>query len=69
MTDFDFELQMAQANKTISSKVETVFMATDPSLSYISSSMVKEFAAYGKSVKDLVPEIILRKVEEKYNIL
>ena len=69
MTDFDFELQMAQANKTVSSKVETVFMATDPSLSYISSSIVKEFASYGKSVKDLVPEIILHKVEEKYNIL
>jgi len=69
VNDFDFELSMAQANKTISSSVETVFMATDPALSYISSSMVKEFASYGKSVKGLVPEIILHKVEEKYNIL
>ena len=69
VNDFDFELSMAQANKTISSKIETVFMATDPGLSYISSSMVKEIASYGKSVKDLVPELVLHKVEEKYNIL
>jgi pantetheine-phosphate adenylyltransferase, bacterial len=68
-TDFDFELQMAQANKTVSPDIETVFMATDPSLSFISSSMVKEFASYGKSVKGFVPDLILRKVEEKYNIL
>ncbi len=69
MSDFDFEFQMAQVNKTISTKIETVFMATEPSLSYISSSIVKEFASYGKSVKDLVPEIVLHRVEEKYNIL
>ena len=69
VNDFDFELSMAQANKTISSKIETVFMATDPGLSYISSTMVKEIASYGKSVKDLGPELVLHTVEEKYNIL
>lgn len=68
-TDFDFELQMAQANKTISSDIETVFLATDPRYSFISSSMVKEFASYGKSVSGFVPEQVLRQIEEKYNIM
>ena len=68
-TDFDFELQMAQANKTISSDIETVFLATDPRYSFISSSMVKEFASYGKSVSGFVPEQVLRQIEGKYNII
>ena len=68
-TDFDFELQMAQANKTISSDIETVFLATDPRYSFISSSMVKEFASYGKSVSGFVPEQVLRQIEGKYNIM
>jgi pantetheine-phosphate adenylyltransferase len=68
-TDFDFELQMAQANKTISSDIETVFLATDPRYSFISSSMVKEFASYGKSVSGFVPEQVLQQIEGKYNIM
>ena len=68
-TDFDFELQMAQANKTISSDIETVFLATDPRYSFISSSMVKEVASYGKSVSGFVPEQVLRQIEGKYNIM
>ncbi len=68
-TDFDFELQMAQANKTMSSEIETVFLATDPKYSFISSSMVKEFASYGKSVAGFVPEQVLQQIERKYNIM
>ena len=68
-TDFDFELQMAQANKTISSDIETVFLATDPRYSFISSSMVKEIASYDKSVAGFVPEQVLRQIEGKYNIM
>ena len=68
-TDFDFELQMAQANKTISSDIETVFLATDPRYSFISSSMVKEIASYDKSVAGFVPEQVLRQIEGKYNII
>ena len=64
-TDFDFELQMAQANKTISSDI----LATDPRYSFISSSMVKEIASYGKSVAGFVPEQVLRQIEGKYNII
>jgi len=68
LTDFDFELQMAQANKTVSGDIETVFLATDPKCSFISSSMVKEFAAYGKPVTGLVPEIVAENMKKKFAI-
>ena len=66
-TDFDFELQMAQANKTISSDIETVFLATDPRYSFISSSMVKEFASYGKSVSAFVSPSVEEEIIKKYS--
>ena len=69
ITDFDSELQMAQGNHMVSPDVETLFMATDPKYSFISSSMVREFASYGRSVKGFVPEIILDKIEDRYKIL
>ena len=65
ITDFDSELQMAQGNHLVSPDIETLFMATDPKYSFISSSMVREFAGYGRSVKGFVPEIILPRIEEK----
>ena len=66
VTDFDSELQMAQGNHMVSPEVDTLFMATDPKYSFISSSMVREFASYGKSVEGFVPELILSKIEDKY---
>ncbi len=66
VTDFDSELQMAQGNHMVSPEVDTLFMATDPKYSFISSSMVREFASYGKSVEGFVPELILNKIEDKY---
>ena len=42
-------------------------MPTDPRYSYISSSMVREYASFGKSVKGFVPEIVNMRIEEKYN--
>lgn len=68
LTDFDSELQMAQGNHMISPDIETIFMATDPSLSFISSSMVREFASYGRSVKGFVPDEILPLIESKVKI-
>ena len=66
ITDFANELQMAQANHLVSPEIETLFMATNPKYSFLSSSMVKEYASYGMSVKDFVPEIVRVKIEEKY---
>ncbi|MBO4863100.1 MAG: pantetheine-phosphate adenylyltransferase [Eubacterium sp.] len=68
ITDFDSELQMAQGNHMVSPDIETIFLATDPRFSFISSSMVREFASYGKSVKGFVPEEILPLIEAKVEI-
>lgn len=54
VTDFDYELQMAQVH-TQASGVETMFMATSPSHSFLSSSIVKELAYYGGDVSSMVP--------------
>ena len=57
VTDFDYELQMAQVNLQ-SSGVETMFMATAPTHSFLSSSLVKELVHYGGNVSSMVPEIV-----------
>jgi pantetheine-phosphate adenylyltransferase len=54
VTDFDYELQMAQVH-TQASGVETMFMATSPTHSFLSSSIVKELAHYGGDVSTMVP--------------
>lgn len=54
ITDFDYELQMAQMNYGLAS-VETLFVTTNPLYSYLSSSLVKEVATYGGDVSGLVP--------------
>ncbi|MCX6439257.1 MAG: pantetheine-phosphate adenylyltransferase [Actinobacteria bacterium] len=57
VTDFDYELQMAQVNLQ-GSGVETMFMATAPTHSFLSSSLVKELAHYGGDVSTMVPSSI-----------
>ncbi len=54
VTDFDYELQMAQINYQ-AAKVETMFMATSPTHSFLSSSIVKELAYFGGDVSTMVP--------------
>jgi pantetheine-phosphate adenylyltransferase len=55
VSDFDYELQMAQMNRQLSG-LETLFMPTNPLWSFLSSSLVKEVATYGGDVSHLVPE-------------
>ncbi len=64
VTDFDYELQMAQMNHRLSG-VETLFLATNPEYGYLSSSLVKEVATYGGDVKGLVPDLVLERVKDK----
>ena len=65
VSDFEFEMQMALANKTLSSKLETVFMVTDSEFSHISSSVIKEVVSLNGSASHMVPEIVEKRLREK----
>jgi pantetheine-phosphate adenylyltransferase len=58
VTDFDYEMQMAQMNYN-QAGVETLFMTTNPLYAFLSSSLVKEFARFGGDVSGLVPPAVL----------
>jgi pantetheine-phosphate adenylyltransferase len=66
VTDFDYELQMAQMNHRLSG-VDTVFVPTSPDSSFLSSSLVKEVAAWGGDVSGLVPEPVLRRLAAQFD--
>ncbi|MFC4126510.1 pantetheine-phosphate adenylyltransferase [Nocardia rhizosphaerae] len=59
--DFGYELQMAQMNHKLAG-VDTFFIATNPSLSFLSSSLVKEVAAYGGDVSDMLPPAVHKRL-------
>ncbi|MFC5906796.1 pantetheine-phosphate adenylyltransferase [Streptacidiphilus monticola] len=61
VSDFDYELQMAQMNHGLTG-VETLFVPTSPTWSFLSSSLVKEVAGYGGDVSHLVPELVFRRL-------
>ena len=64
VSDFDYELQMAQVNLS-QSGVETMFMATSPDHSFLSSSLVKELAHYGGDISAMVPAEVNRALQER----
>ncbi|MBO6114565.1 MAG: pantetheine-phosphate adenylyltransferase [Lachnospiraceae bacterium] len=65
LTDFDLEMQMAQSNRVVAPDVDTVFLSTSIEYSYLSSSVVKEYAKYGVDLKDFVPECVISKLIDK----
>ncbi len=65
VSDFEYEIQMAQMNRHLS-EIETCFVATSPKWSYLSSSLVKEIARYGGDVSGLVPVHVVRKLKERF---
>ena len=64
VSDFDYELQMAQMNQGLAG-VETLFLSTNPLYSFLSSSLVKEVATYGGDVSGLVPKTVLSRLTER----
>lgn len=66
VTDFDYELQIAQTNRVMEPRVDTVFMATSLQYAYLSSSIVKEIASYKGDISQTVPPAIIKLIEEKY---
>ena len=65
VSDFEFEMQMALANKSLSSELETVFMVTDSEFSHISSSVIKEVISLNGTAPHMVPEIVEKRLREK----
>jgi pantetheine-phosphate adenylyltransferase len=65
VSDFDYELQMAQMNNGLSG-VETLFVPTNPTYSFLSSSLVKEVAAWGGDVSHLVPPVVLEALDKRF---
>lgn len=63
-SDYDYELQMAQMNSHLTD-VETVFLMTDPGMSFVSSSLVKEVASFGGDVSDFVPSHVLERLTQR----
>ncbi|SKB70461.1 Phosphopantetheine adenylyltransferase [Lachnospiraceae bacterium] len=65
ITDFEYELQMAQTNRKILPSVDTVFLTTSLEYAYLSSSIVREVAAYGGDIQEFVPAYVAQKVYAK----
>ena len=63
-SDFDYELQMAQMNSSLSG-IETVFVPTSPAYSFLASSLVKEVARFGGDVSGLIPDFVLEQLTKR----
>ncbi|MCH1525496.1 pantetheine-phosphate adenylyltransferase [Candidatus Actinomarina] len=63
MTDFDYEFQMAQMNSNLAD-FETIFIPASPEYGYVSSSMVKEIDSYGGDISKLVPQNVLKRMQD-----
>lgn len=66
VSDFEYELQIAQLNRSLNDKVDTVFLATSVEYAYLSSSSVREIARYKGDISSMVPAEVLEMVEEKF---
>ena len=66
ITDFEYELQMAQTNRVLAPDVDTVFLTTSLEYAYLSSSTVKEAASFGADISEFLPPYAVEKVKEKF---
>ena len=66
ITDFEYELQMAQTNRVLAMDIDTMFLTTSLQYAYLSSTTVKEAASFGADISKFVPEYVVQRVEEKY---
>ena len=66
ISDFECEFQMNQLNRTLAPEIETVYVMASPQVSFVSSSGVKEIAAFGGNVDELVPAAVARRLKELF---
>ncbi len=67
MSDFEYELQIAHTNRTLTSDLETIFLATEAHHSFLSSSVVKEVARFGGNGEHMVPSIVAKDLKRLFN--
>ena len=68
VTDFEYELQLAQTNSVLNGGVDTIFLTTSLKYAYLSSSTVKEVASYGGNISKFVPPYVEKLTYEKFGI-
>jgi pantetheine-phosphate adenylyltransferase len=66
VSDFEYELQMAQMNRQLSG-IETLFVPTSATYSFVSSRLVREVATYGGDVSHFVPDVVARAIKERFS--
>ena len=64
-SDFEYEFQMALANRSLAPNAETVFITADPQNMYVSSSLIRQIAGFGGDVSDFVPKNIVEEIEKR----
>lgn len=68
VTDFDYELQMAQMNRQMKPNIETVFLFANPKLFFTASRLIKEVVGYGKRLPELVPDSVMARLRQKLKL-
>jgi len=66
LSDFEYEFQMNQLNRTLAPEIETVYVMASPQVSFVSSSGVKEIASFGGTVDELVPKAVAKRLKEMF---
>ena len=66
ISDFEWEFQMNQLNRTLAPDIETVYVMASPQVSFVSSSGVKEIASFGGNVEELVPPAVAHRLKELF---
>lgn len=67
VSDFEYEMQLAQTNHSIDPDMDTIFFTTSLEYAFLSSTIVKEIGMYGKDVSRYVPEPVIKKMQEKFS--
>lgn len=67
VSDYEFEMQLAHANRRLYKDIETVFLMPSEEYSFLSSSIVKEIAYFGGSVKNMVPSVVEKALKKKFH--
>lgn len=66
VTDFDYEMQLAQGYRALDSRIDTIFLFADPAVSYVSSSSARQLAEYGGDLEAFLPEELIDEVRAKF---